>query len=60
MNHLQDVLITVISSVITVSVTAAVWITLAAGLYQLVRDNVSLFHAASRDLHELVQNRRVS
>ena len=57
MNHLQDVLITVISSVITVSVTAMVWITLAAGLYQLVRDNVSRFHAAPRDL---VQSQRVS
>ncbi|RLC65735.1 MAG: hypothetical protein DRI48_06330 [Chloroflexi bacterium] len=46
MSDVQNVLVAVFRLAITFIVPAVVWTTLAAGLYQLVRDNISRFHAA--------------
>jgi hypothetical protein len=58
MNSLQNVLVTIATLIITFSVTAVVWITLAAGLYQLVRDNVSRLYKAPRGHYKLAQSRK--
>jgi len=48
MGNLQSVLFTVFGLVVTFFVPAIVWITLMAGLYQLVRDGIRRLRVAPR------------
>jgi hypothetical protein len=58
MSSLQNVLVTLVTLIVTFSVTAVVWITLAAGLYQLVRDNVNRLYEAPRGQYKLAQSQK--
>ena len=55
MGNLQNILSTVFGLAITYLVPAVVWVTLIAGLYQLVRDEIRQIHVVPRRLRRLVQ-----
>ena len=46
MGDLQNLASTAVELVVTVSVATLVWITVMAGLYQLVRERIRRFHRA--------------
>ena len=55
MSSLQDILSTISGLAITFFVPAVVWITLSAGVYQLVRDGVRRIRLASQSSQRLAQ-----
>jgi hypothetical protein len=46
--NLQDVLSVAFELIVTVSVAALVWITVMAGLYQLVRERIRQVHVVAQ------------
>jgi len=60
MGNLHDSLLTVFQLGLTYVVCAVVWLTLMAGLYQVVRDKLRQVHLARQRSHRLVQSRQIS
>lgn len=48
MENLQNLVSVALELIVTVSVAALVWITVMAGLYQLVRERIRQFHVVAQ------------
>lgn len=48
MENFQSAMSVAVELIVTVSVAALVWITLMAGLYQLVRERIRQLHVSTR------------
>lgn len=60
MNELQGSLFTILQLGLTFSVCAVVWITLMAGLYQLVRDKLHPTHLMHKRPRQLLHGQQVN
>jgi threonine/homoserine/homoserine lactone efflux protein len=60
MNELHGSLFTILQLGLTFSVCAVVWITLMAGLYQLVRDKLRHTHLIHRRPRRLLQGHQAN